>query len=71
MFWRGSRREEVICSGVTITMQFQVLIPFCGFLGIWLSPAGCHRRITLAALEASPSWNEQPSSTTLQKFTDM
>lgn len=69
MFWTQSGREEVICGGVTITMQFEVLI-FCGFLGIQPSPAGRRRRITLPALEVSASWNEQASSM-LEKFSDM
>lgn len=52
MFWGGSGREQVICGGVSVTMQS--LISFCGLLGIQLSPARCHRRIALAALEVSP-----------------
>lgn len=51
MFWGGNGREQVICGGVSITMQS--LISFCGLLGIWLSPAGCRRRIPLAAVEVS------------------
>lgn len=31
---------QVFCGGVSITMQFQVLISFCGLLCICLSPAG-------------------------------
>lgn len=65
MFWRGSGREQVICGGVSVTMQS--LISFCGLLGIQPSPARCH----FSCSGGLPSWNDQASATVWRKFSEL